>query len=42
VVDTGGFEPVADTGILAEMATQTLQAVAEGDAVIFLVDGRAG
>ena len=42
VVDTGGFEPVVDTGILAEMAKQTLQAVAEGDAVIFLVDGRAG
>ncbi len=42
VVDTGGFEPVADTGILAEMAKQTLQAVAEGDAVIFLVDARAG
>jgi GTP-binding protein len=42
VVDTGGFEPVADTGILAEMARQTLQAVAEGDAVIFLVDGRSG
>lgn len=42
VVDTGGFEPVADTGILAEMAKQTMQAVAEGDAVIFLVDGRSG
>lgn len=42
VVDTGGFEPVADTGILAEMARQTLQAVDEGDAIIFLVDGRAG
>ena len=42
VVDTGGFEPVADTGILAEMAKQTLQAVDEGDAIVFLVDGRAG
>jgi GTPase len=42
VVDTGGFEPVVDTGILAEMARQTLQAVDEGDAIIFLVDGRAG
>ena len=42
VVDTGGFEPVAESGILAEMAKQTMQAVAEGDAVIFLVDGRAG
>jgi GTP-binding protein len=42
VVDTGGFEPVADTGILAEMARQTLQAVDEGDVIVFLVDGRNG
>lgn len=42
VVDTGGFEPVVETGILAEMAKQTMQAVAEGDVVVFLVDGRAG
>ena len=28
-VDTGGFEPVAKTGIVAEMAKQTKQAVAE-------------
>lgn len=42
VVDTGGFEPVVDSGILAEMAKQTLQAVAEGDVVIFMVDGRGG
>jgi GTPase len=41
-VDTGGFEPVADTGILAEMARQTLQAVDEGDVIIFMVDGRTG
>ncbi|MFN3593820.1 MAG: ribosome biogenesis GTPase Der [Thiobacillaceae bacterium] len=42
VVDTGGFEPVADSGILAEMAKQTLQAVDEADAIVFLVDGRVG
>ena len=42
VVDTGGFEPVAKTGILHEMAKQTRTAIAEADAVIFLVDGRAG
>jgi len=41
-VDTGGFEPVAKTGIVAEMAKQTKQAVAESDIVIFLVDGRLG
>lgn len=42
VVDTGGLEPVAKDGILAEMARQTLQAIDEADAVIFLVDGRNG
>lgn len=42
VVDTGGFEPVVDEGILFEMAKQTLQAVDEADAIIFLVDGRVG
>jgi len=41
-IDTGGFEPVAKTGILAEMAKQTKQAVAESDLIIFLVDGRLG
>src|SRR4051795_13545298 len=42
VIDTGGFEPVAKDGIMHEMAKQTRQAVAEADAVIFLVDGRQG
>ncbi|MCW5625862.1 MAG: ribosome biogenesis GTPase Der, partial [Burkholderiales bacterium] len=42
VVDTGGLEPVATEGILHEMARQTLQAVDEGDAIIFLVDARQG
>ncbi len=42
VVDTGGFEPAADTGILVEMARQTLQAVDEADVVIFMLDGRQG
>ena len=42
VIDTGGFEPVVDEGILFEMAKQTLQAVDEADAIIFLVDGRTG
>ena len=42
VVDTGGFEPVVDTGIVAEMARQTRQAIAESDVVVFLVDARAG
>ncbi|MBC7731401.1 MAG: ribosome biogenesis GTPase Der [Bacteriovorax sp.] len=42
VVDTGGFEPDNATGIVKEMAKQTRQAVAEADAVIFVVDIRAG
>lgn len=42
VVDTGGFEPNTDNGILKEMAKQTLQAIDEADIVIFLVDGRQG
>lgn len=42
VVDTGGFEPVVDEGILHEMARQTLQAIDEADAVVFLVDARTG
>lgn len=42
VVDTGGFEPAADTGILAEMARQTLLAVDEADVIVFMVDGRQG
>jgi len=42
VVDTGGFEPDSTTGIVKEMARQTRQAVAEADAVIFVVDLRAG
>ena len=42
VVDTGGFEPLVKDGILHEMARQTEQAIAEADAVIFVVDGRTG
>ncbi len=42
VVDTGGFEPEKPTGVVAEMAKQTRQAVAEADAVIFVTDVRAG
>ena len=42
VIDTGGFEPDKPTGIVAEMAKQTKQAVAEADAVILVTDIRAG
>ncbi len=42
VVDTGGFEPVATSGILFEMAKQARAAIAECDVVVFIVDGRSG
>jgi GTP-binding protein len=42
VVDTGGFEPTAESGIYMEMAKQTRQAVAEADVVVFVVDARGG
>ncbi len=41
-IDTGGFEPDAESGIFKEMAKQTRQAVAEADVVVFVVDARAG
>lgn len=42
VIDTGGFEPDKPAGVVAEMAKQTKQAVAEADAVVFVADVRAG
>lgn len=42
VVDTGGFEPIVDEGIMFEMARQTLQAIDEADAIIFIVDAKTG
>jgi GTP-binding protein len=42
VVDTGGLEPAARQGVLAEMAKQTHTALAEADVVIFVVDAREG
>jgi GTP-binding protein len=42
VVDTGGLENSAADGIYREMASQTRQAIDEGDAILFVVDMRAG
>lgn len=42
MIDTGGFEPFIEDGIMYEMAKQTEQAIAESDVVIFLVDGKNG
>jgi len=41
-IDTGGFEPRAHEGLTVQMARQAEQAIAEADAVIFVVDARAG
>ncbi len=41
LVDTGGLEP-AGTGIMAQVRAQAEQAVAEADAILFLVDGKEG
>src|SRR5690606_30574681 len=40
--DSGGFEPVAKSGIAVAMARQTRQAVREADTVVFEVDDREG
>jgi GTP-binding protein len=42
LVDTGGFEPLVDDGVMYQMARQAEQAIAEADAVVFLVDGKSG
>ena len=41
-IDTGGFEPAAQGDIYAEMARQAEAAIAEADAIVFVVDARAG
>lgn len=42
VVDTAGFDPAAKDGVMLEMARQAEQAIVEADALLFLVDARAG
>ena len=42
LVDTGGFEPEAETGMLAQMRLQAMVAVTEADIVVFVVDAREG
>jgi GTP-binding protein len=41
-IDTGGFEPVAQDGLLAQMAEQCRLAMEEADCIIFLLDGKEG
>ncbi|MGH8688172.1 MAG: ribosome biogenesis GTPase Der [Burkholderiales bacterium] len=42
VIDTGGLDPAAKSGIFVEMGRQAWQAMAEADAVLLLTDARAG
>jgi GTP-binding protein len=42
LIDTGGFEPAAEHGILNQMREQTMLAIEEADAIIFLMDSREG
>jgi GTPase len=42
VVDTGGFEPKTDDDVLRAMRRQTEFAIAEADAVVFILDGKEG
>jgi GTP-binding protein len=42
LIDTGGFEPASSTGVLAQMREQTMLAVEEAEAIIFMMDSREG
>ena len=42
VIDTGGFEPLNAQGVTRAMAAQAEQAIAESDAVLFVLDAREG
>jgi GTP-binding protein len=42
VVDTGGFDPSGEEGMLPQMREQAQLAVEEADAILFVVDGRSG
>ena len=42
LIDTGGFEPAAETEILVQMREQTKLAIEEADIILFMMDGRDG
>ena len=42
VIDTGGLDPSAGESLTAQVRGQVLAAIAEADALIFVVDGREG
>jgi GTP-binding protein len=42
LIDTGGFEPEAKEGLLAQMREQAMLAVEDSDLIIFVADGKEG
>ena len=42
LIDTGGFQPDEEDGLVQEMGKQTRLAIKEADVIIFLLDARAG
>jgi GTP-binding protein len=42
LIDTGGFEPVSNERLLAQMREQSQLAMEESDIILFLMDGREG
>ncbi len=42
VIDTGGFEPEAQSALKKQVQEQTRLAIEEADAILFLFDGKAG
>jgi GTP-binding protein len=42
VIDTGGLDPSSDEPLTAQVRKQVLAAIAEADALVFVVDGREG
>ena len=42
LIDTGGLDPTSDEPLTAQVRKQVLAAIAEADALVFVVDGRQG
>lgn len=42
LVDTGGFDPVAETGIFSLIKRQAMLAIEEADIIVFVLDVRSG
>jgi GTPase len=42
VIDTGGFEPAAQSALKKQVQEQTRLAIEEADVIVFLFDGKAG